>query len=479
MVGSVVGHTSQTIQQYTADGTKDRPTAEVDRKESKSIFGKSVSYDIRTGANLTRARTSWAGFKRLMTNVFDKPWAATLGKLSTTAMARKEAREVRQAGYQLDKTVNDFVSKAASGKTEHSFETGMKLDGLKQHVDTLKKAGFSDQQIQARISQNLSESLDKLRQVDPEGYKTAVEQLEVTFCLKMTHAYRTAPFSEDEAKILNNLRRMGMEGPDPAKDCTRMLLPAFRTAILQNHIDSGTMSTGRMLGIVDATFGKGQLEKMSGDLSMLQSMSGEIEPQSAERMIERFDTAATLYQTKGYTAGDIAGHSIVRQDNPQVHAAFDKFAKSEMNFENVAWLRDLYQTQTNKDNFSTDELRAKADRLMAGIDSSASGVVDRKSLSGTDSEVGYTPGSINAGSRGSKNLIKQMKDVMKHDGNYSLSDLRNDIDTMNRDQLLSLIDALGDPTDPQAKVSGIGREAPSRQVYKNVGDTASRFDAAR
>lgn len=473
MVGSVVGHTSQTIQQYTADGTKDRPTAEVDRKESKSIFGKSVSYDIRTGANLTRARTSWAGFKRLMTNVFDKPWAATLGKLSKTAMARKEAREVRQAGYQLDKTVNQLVSNAANGKNQHPMIVNNTLDGLKAHADTLKKAGFSDKQIQNRIMTNMTESLDKLRAVDEKGYQTAVTRLENMFCVALTDNYRTFDITESEKAAAANLAALGEDGPDPARDYVRTLLPSFRGAILEHHIESGTMPADRMMGLVEATFGKQQREFMEGTLRMYPHQDGKVQPEAFRVLTDQFNKAAELYQKKGFAPGDVTVRSLVLNSHPEATAEFDIYSKQEGNFENIAWLRDVHDVQTNRQIMSTEQLRSKISQIVAGMDDSNSS--SKNGLTDEDDAKDYCEGIINTSAKSRRYLRAEIQSTLGKEGPYSMADMRTDIETMDRDQLAHLADNLGDPLVLGAKMPCNGKEASVREVTKNMGDITARF----
>ncbi|MEL6244175.1 MAG: hypothetical protein AAFS07_16805 [Pseudomonadota bacterium] len=461
MVGSVVNHRSVTVEQYMAQRDGQRPEGQAQRHEGTDKLGNwHVSFEIRTGANLTRATTAWAGFKRTMTKIFDKPWTATLGKLSTTALARKEAREVRHAGYQLDRAINKLVGDVAAGRKEGPWFDDV-LKGLQPHVDTLKRHGTADWAINERLKLNMQESLEALRAQSPRYAKAA------TAALQSMLFYRLRP----------EVTALDLEASTP-----KPFASPLRAAVLENG------AAHRELTVKDLTelFGNalGSKDRQHWSKNLDEDQDWPVTLGDARRAATYFDRAQNMLRAIGITPAQLTTHNLILQKYPKASAAFDAHCRKECNFENIAIVRDLHFTMEMVafGTIDTETLRQKVKEFVAAIDFSDPDYFGED----LDRDTDYPKGSVNIGDIPSQIFCEKVRNIVFLAENFESPGLEDfesaklqedEQEIKERFEVSDVYDEVGDMTDQQLKlILGYLSEIVPREVHTLLDtDAMARF----
>lgn len=217
------GGISQTVADYRKKHRGARPTPEFEKVGN--------DFRILTGAQVTRKRAwtrkgiahgLWGGFKTFVQTVSTaRYWIEGAGN------ARRRKNAALNAGQKFDGGINKLVEDLAKGKnllktktkwSDTEFE--QRVAELHDYAETLKeKGGFSDAQIAERLTANLMESLEVLRQKggDRTVYDRVIRDL-TQHILPSFEQFALSPVPDQLDKIFDNMYRLeGGRAQDEAK----------------------------------------------------------------------------------------------------------------------------------------------------------------------------------------------------------------------------------------------------------------------
>ena len=149
---------------------KQRPEAEI-----RSNLG---MLEIRTGANVTRARGPWTDFKRTLTTIFGG-LPKLLGGISP---GEANEQKLRHAEYKFDRCVNKLVEALCNDPTTSPNEIQQKLSEITQQSIIMRNLDPSlkqdaNAQLRNRLEANLRESFVAIGQRDPRLMVATLQKL--------------------------------------------------------------------------------------------------------------------------------------------------------------------------------------------------------------------------------------------------------------------------------------------------------------
>jgi len=487
---------SQSVRDYMQAHDGARPKAEL-RKAGEKI-------EIRSGARVIRARGFGVSFRRGIGRHL-KNFALLFGRAGQIGL-RNRNRRLRHAEHDFDKGVNRMVEDIANGKARSAGDIAAHLKALHEPAQRLVKYGrASTQHLEERFESNLRESLQALEEADPKRAAEVRQVLqEATPGLRQGLDAMRSPTSRDQQRVLQNLEQLGLAaGPEPARFATGLLQALHRTAVfgsdeavsnafgnsmLTYQAFGGDAEKARSFGgdvvalqafrgdaeayekfggcaalresfghdleslagqdggarlkdWVDTTYGEGAGEAFFRDHRALGNGIGSADELSA--LGKNLQNELEPYRDKSYTPADVTVDKLVSGGNQELRSDFDAHAVSELNAENLRWLRDLHEARSIEVEGHEDQARAAIGKLAGSISSN---------------------GDVNVGSHDRKTLIKTLYKQARKPYDRQAATLEEGLgflQDMKADQLRNVVER--------------GFAEAKSSMASNVGDSILRF----